>query len=154
MPSHRGDQKRLEKKKKKRQLAQKQRAASASTRNDVPTGDLAGIAGESVPAFLEYIKPLVHEGATEDEVRYAINVGAQLSAIALLPEAERAEHVATLMKTVGVGGAEAQAEFRDLAQSMIDRHHSMFPNAHPGKPLLLEGGGEEEDEESAEEDGA
>jgi hypothetical protein len=150
MPSHRGDQKRLEKKKKKRQLAQKQRAATASARSDVPTGDLAGIAGESVPAFLKFIEPLMHDGATEDEVRYAINVGAQLSAIALLPEAEREEHIATLMKTVGVGGPDAQAEFRALAQTMIERHHTMFPNAHPGKPLLLEGEGDDEGDEESE----
>ena len=151
MPSHRGLQKRLEKKKKKRQLAQKQRASAGAANGAEPTGDLEKIAGQSVPAFLEYIAPLVHEGSTEAEMRYAINVGAELSAIALLPENERAEHIDILMKSVGVGGAEAQADFQVLARQMIDRHREMFPNVHAGKPLLLADADEDEGDEPIDE---
>ena len=62
-------------------------------------------------------------------------------------ENERAEHIDILMKSVGVGGAEAQADFQVLARQMIDRHREMFPNVHAGKPLLLADAGEDEGED-------
>ncbi len=87
--------------------------------------------GAMAEAVVAYAKPLLDQtDGTPDRVNTALMLAQLCWNLALMPEQERDETIASMRPTLKLGDGEFEAFQRSVVAPMIRRHHEMFPHLH------------------------